>query len=198
MSVKIYVEGGGKGRPRTDCRKGFQAFIERAGFSGRMPKIIACGSRKEAYDRFKISHSNNEIALLLVDSEKKVAKLNRPWQHLKISDRWEKPVGASDEQCHMMVQIMESWFLADKKALADYYGQGYREKVIPRYQNVERIAKGDVFDKLERATKDTSKGPYNKGSHSFKLLAKIDPDKVRRASRHANRFIEQLEDHLLP
>lgn len=194
MSIKIYVEGGGnKSKLRAECRKGFSTFLEKAGFQGKMPKIIACGSRNNAYSLFKIAHNNNEICLLLVDAEEPIPARYKPWQHLKDRDGWSKPSNATEEQCHMMVLLMESWFLADKEALQEYYGQGFRADAIPQYNNVEIVPKDDVLDKLRRATRDTTKGSYKKGSHSFNILAILNPDKVKQASPYAKRFLEQLD-----
>ena len=172
MSITIYVEGGGDGSLRVKCRKGFTEFIKRAGFKGRMPKIVACGSRDNAYDKFKTAHENNKICMLLVDAEDPITDGHKPWQHLEERDGWSKPSNATEEQCHMMVLIMESWFLADKEALQEYYGQDFRANVIPQYDNVEIVSKDDVLDKLRRATRNNkTKGSYNKGSHSFDILA---------------------------
>ena len=38
----------------------------------------------------------------------------------------------------------------------------------------------------------TRKGRYDKGSHSFEIIAMIDPQKVTDASPYAKRFIETL------
>lgn len=193
MSIKIFVEGGGQGRLRKECRRGFLTFLREAGFQGRMPQIIPCGSRDIAYDQFKTAYEDNENCLLLVDAEGPITEGYTPWQHLQNRDKWTKPRGVTDERCHLMVQVMESWFLADKEALADYYGQRFHANVIPKYQNVETVLKQDVLDKLEQATRRTQKGSYRKGPHSFMILAKIDPSKVTQASRYAERFVEQLE-----
>lgn len=197
VSIQIFVEGGGE-RPdlRAECRKGFKDFLEEAGFQGKMPRIIACGPRNDAYDSFKTAHENNETCLLLVDAEEPIIGGHTPWQHLKARDNWSKPRGAAEEQCHMMVQIMESWFLADKDALADFYGQGFQANTIPQNPNVERVSKRDVLDKLKQATRRTQKGAYSKSSHSFKILAMIDPDKVKEASWYAKRFLEQLDHQI--
>lgn len=51
--VKIYVEGGGNlARLKRKCRQAFSSFFKRAGFKDRMPRIVACGSRNNAYDDF--------------------------------------------------------------------------------------------------------------------------------------------------
>jgi hypothetical protein len=91
-----------------------------------------------------------------------------------------------------MVQVMESWFLADKHALAVYYGQGFLAASLPGHPNVEQIPKQDVLKSLEHASKPTQKGPYHKTRHAFDLIEKIDPARVRAASVHAERFFTDL------
>lgn len=194
MSIKLYVEGGGDSKSlRTACREGFGAFIEKAGLSGRMPRIVACGGRDKAYDKFKIAHANQDgISLLLVDAERPVEQAGT-WEHLQgAPDEWPRPAGATDDQCHLMVQIMESWFLADRDALREFYSQGYRENALPQNPQIERVAKDDVLDGLDRAARSTSKRGYDKGSHSFEILARLDPEKVQNSSPHAKRFVEVL------
>ena len=133
--------------------------------------------------------------MLLVDSESPVyvpATAAQPWQHLRARDGWERPPRATDEQCHLMVQVMESWFLADREALGAYYGQGFRAGSLPQNPLIEDVGKDDVLNGLEQATRDTSKGRYNKGRDSFDLLARLDPAKVTSASPYAKRFIDAL------
>ncbi len=92
-----------------------------------------------------------------------------------------------------MVQCTESWFLADRQALASYYGQGFVENALPRNPDVEAIAKGDVLAGLQAATRLTrTKGPYHKTRHGFALLGIIDPGRVRGASRHADRLFSLI------
>ncbi|WP_459594091.1 DUF4276 family protein [Dickeya ananatis] len=58
------------------------------------------------------------------------------------------------------------------------------------------MAKQQVYDMLENATRSTTKGRYGKGAHSFTLLALIDPAKVQQASPWAQRFITQLRSRM--
>ena len=83
VTVKLHVEGGGNSKVlKTACRRGFSKFIENAGLAGAMPKIVACGSRENAYESFKISHAHEDgIAMLLVDAERPVTAAG-PWEHL--------------------------------------------------------------------------------------------------------------------
>lgn len=71
--MKLYVEGGGDAAAlKTACREGFAKFLGKAGLAGRMPRIVACGSRADAYDSFCTAIRNGEAAMLLVDSESPV------------------------------------------------------------------------------------------------------------------------------
>src|SRR5271163_2560153 len=107
--VKVYVEGGGDHNKalQSESRRGFSEFFRKAGLVGRMPRVVACGGRRNAYESFRSSQENpgrNEHPILLVDSEAPVA--DQPWDHVRLrdGDRWERPAGASEDQIHLMVQ----------------------------------------------------------------------------------------------
>ncbi|MDE0391726.1 MAG: DUF4276 family protein [Rhodospirillales bacterium] len=196
MKVKVYVEGGGNGKSlRPKCRQGFSSFFAKANLTGRMPKIIACGGRNSAFDKFRTAlklRNADEFVVLLVDSEDPVADGAGPWLHLMRRDDWEKPDMATDDNAHLMVQCMEAWFLADKDGLAAYFGQGFNRNALPGRQQIEDVAKDDVLDGLKRATRQSKRGEYGKGRHSFDILEQTDPAKVTDASPHARRLVETL------
>ena len=51
VSSTIYLEGGGDSRDLLiRCQKGFRKLLERCGYAGRMPKLVACGGRGAAFD----------------------------------------------------------------------------------------------------------------------------------------------------
>ena len=161
VKLRLYVEGGGvRKTSRSACRRGFQRFVEKSGLKGRMPEIIASGSRMNAYTRFakrsRITANEDECALLLVDAEGPVRN-QRSWEYLKDRDGWNRPDGTTDDQCHLMVQAMESWFLADRKSLAEYYGQGFRESALPSNPQIEEVPKSDVLDGMRHATPKNQK-----------------------------------------
>ncbi len=196
VKVKLLVEGGGDGKRKSvnrECRKGFRLFLEKAGM-GRMPDITACGGRQKAYDKFVHEHGDdNALVVLLVDAEGPVTS-SGPWEHLKSRDNWNRPAGALDEQCHLMTQVMESWFLADLQTLRDYYGPAFQESGLPKYLNVEDAPKQDVINGLADATRRTPKRAYDKGKHSFEILAKLSPSQVQQQQQapRAKRFIEAM------
>ena len=164
-----------------------------------MPRIIACGSRDRAYDRFCTAQRNaqaNEFIVLLVDSEEGVERGVGPWAFLKRRDNWSRPDGTNDDNVHLMVQCMEAWFLADRDTLAHFFGDGFNANPLPNRPDVENIPKSDLYDALKRATQASRKGKYGKGRHSFDLLAQLDPQKVTQASPYAKRLVDILIDRM--
>ena len=91
-----------------------------------------------------------------------------------------------------MVQCMEAWFLADKDNPAAYFGHGFNRNALPGREEIEDVAKGEVLERLRRATRQCKKGEYGKGRHSFDILEQTDPAKVMNASPHARRLVETL------
>ncbi|MCC7341722.1 MAG: DUF4276 family protein [Bryobacterales bacterium] len=199
MTVKLFVEGGGDRNKAldTECRRGFSEFIRKAGLEGRMPRVVACGGRNAAFDRFCTAFEKRapgEIVLLLVDSEERPLS-ESSWSHVqqRKGDGWAPPSGASGEHLHFMVQAMEAWFFADPDSLASYFGKGFRPAALSRRANIEDIPKSELESSLAAATKDTIKGPYSKGDHSFAILSRLDPAKVSTASPgHAGIFLDLL------
>ena len=108
------------------------------------------------------------------------------------------PQGASEDQIHLMVQAMDAWFHTDKDTLREYYGQGFRVAGLSQRPDVEGIPKADLFAGLQRATKDCQKGEYSKGEHSFQILARIDPARVRSSSPFAERLLNVLDRTCTP
>jgi hypothetical protein len=203
--VKVYVEGGGDHNKalQTECRIAFSKFFEKAGLGGRMPTAIACGGRQQAYKRFRTAQGQprraDEFPVLLVDSEAPIVG-ESSWEHVRKrpGDGWERPQDASEDQIQLIVQAMEAWFYADKGRLEEYYGQGFRVTALSPRLDIESIPKVDLFASLKRATKDCQKGEYSKGEHSFRILVRIDPAKVRTSSPSAARFLNVLDQMCTP
>lgn len=197
MSIKLYVEGGGDSKAlTTDCKRGFRKFFEKAGLAGRMPRIRACGGRRNAYDDFKTALKNGgEVPILLVDAEDPFTA-GSSWEHLRnrVGDGWDRPDGASNDHCHLMVQVMESWFMADRSALESFYGQGFQPSALPPNPRLEQVRKADVLRGLACATRSlkTKKKPYRKGSDSFEILGRIDPSRVESVAPSAKLLLDVL------
>jgi len=200
VTVTIYVEGGGDAQTtRTRCREGFARYCEKVAPSGRRPRIVACGTRNDAFHRFQTAISvsdSGEHCALLVDSEGPVAPNTSPAAYLRDRDRWNCP----DLQNHpvfLMVQAMEAWFFADRAALVAFYGPGFRLNALRGHErDVEAIPKGDLTPSLLTATNACkTKGVYHKTRHAFEILASLEPEKVGKGSPHAaalNAFLRNL------
>jgi hypothetical protein len=186
VSVHVFVEGGGdQSRTKIACRKAFHIFFEKLLGDRSKPRIIASGSRDEAYRDFSrsLADGSTTFAVLLVDSEGPVPVGKTAGAHLRDRDRWTKPL--PDGQVHLMVQCMEAWFLADKAMLTEYYGYRFNPSALPPNPNIEEIPKVDVFRGLEQATRETTKGNYHKTRHGFEILTRLEPGLVQRRSRFA-------------
>jgi hypothetical protein len=193
--VRIYFEGSDRLKP------GFSTF-----FHGLLDK---CRSRKlgwtlvsgdtptEACKDFHRALADHPSALniLLVDAEAPVSTTH-PWEHLasRPDNRLPKPKGAAEAQAHLMVQVMESWFLADKEALEIHYQHGFDANRLPATSSIEDTPKDRVSAGLKEATRHTKKGEYHKTKHAPALLAAIDPAKVRAASPWCDRLFRTIEE----
>jgi hypothetical protein len=132
-----------------------------------------------------------------VDAESPIEEGSTAWDHLKkrVGDEWERPDESKDDQVFLMVQCMESWFLADREAVESWYDdQKFNATKLPPLVggSIEPIPKDRVADGLEAATKSTQKSGYHKTKHGPSLLESIDPKKVVAASDYAAKMEQAL------
>jgi len=196
VSVRVYVEGGGNYKhtdTSTACRSGFVQLFERLGLPQRRLSVVACGSRSETFKDFRqrVRQQTEEFVILLVDSEGPVGAAGS-WAYLRNRDNWRRPTRSTEDQAHLMVQCMEAWFLADRQALGSFYEQGFLSGSLPGHANIEEVPKDELVRRLEHASRNTQKGRYHKTRHGFALLALIDPQRVRAASRRAGTLFDVL------
>ena len=159
-----------------------------------MPRVVRGGGRERTFDLFATAIRNprpGRVPLLLVDSEAGVADEHSAWQHLHERDDWARPRDARDDQVFLMVQVMETWLLADRAALGQYFGAPFRESALRQWPALEDVSKQDVLEALARATAACTQ-PYAKGETSFELLATLDPALVETACPHAAALLNHL------
>ena len=140
-------------------------------------------------------HDRTTSPVLSVDREGPVFGMD-PWQHVgqRQGDQWQRPDGALDEQLHLMVETMEAWFYGDREALQKFYGPTFRASALSARTNVETIPKGELVSGLKAATSNCQKGEYAKGAHSFLILERLHPARVRAASPvWCERFLRSLD-----
>jgi hypothetical protein len=106
-------------------------------------------------------------------------------------NQWDK---SHAESIFWMVEMMESWFHADKDALERFYSLGFRRNALKANPKVEQISKKDLKDGLSAATKGTLKGDYydHKTSHGPALLASIKPELVQAAAPHCKKLFQDV------
>lgn len=199
MRAKLYVEGGGSNRHyrskalRASFRQGWHRFFKAAGIQN-LPRVVRGEGRSQALKRFSTAVANplpDTIPLLLVDSEGAVAAGHSVWQHLRVVDSWGQPPGASENQAFLMVQTMETWFLADHKALQKQFGSQFSTSALKPWNRLEDVPKATVLGALRTATARCQK-PYSKGRVSFKVLGRLDPSLVESACPHAAALLKRL------
>ena len=189
MSSTIYLEGGGDSRDiQIRCREGFRKLLERCGYQGRLPKLVACGGRDSAFESFKTALAGiakGDFVALWIDSEDPVADIEATWKHLQDRDRWNKPKGATDEQVLFMTTCMETWIVADRTTLAEHYGTDLQESALPPLYNLEGRARDNIQNALTHATRNC-RNAYAKGKRSFEILSKLEPETL---SQHLPSFV---------
>lgn len=199
-SIAIYVEGGGDGRDgKAALRQGFDQLLAQhkdAARARRMVwRLVPCGSRGATFDAFRnaLNKQTADLVVLLVDAEEAVEDSSPKGRvaHLERRDRWDFGK-INREQVHLMTQCMEAWIVADGEKLAEFYGQGFREKVLPKRPLLDDEPKASLYSALENATKNTQKRSYGKIKHASELLKRIRPAVV---SKRCNSF-QQLTQWL--
>src|SRR2546425_1002799 len=181
-AVRIYFEGHRRLRP--GFRTFFSEIYDRGGVT-----LIAGGGRNQAIQDYKDAMRTHPEAwnILILDAEG--PDDGRLFGRLSIRV-------ASRECVFFMVQIMESWFLADVETLKNYYGKGF--EAIPRSDDVETVPKRNVYRLLDQATRETKKGKYSESKldHSAELLSRLDVNLVKSASKNCRRIFETVTKQL--
>jgi hypothetical protein len=183
VSATIYLEGAASGPHSKElqvrCREAFHKLLENCGYSGRLPRLFACGSRSAVYSDFKTAHENNRAGgyvAMLIDSEDPLTNLDATWDHVRTrpGDGWIRPDSADDEQILFMTTCMETWISADRKTLRSHYGSDLQDTSLPPLVDMETRSRHEVQQKLKHATRNCSNA-YEKGKRSFEILAKLEP-----------------------
>lgn len=199
--IRIYIEGDTKNKGKnTDItlRQGFNAFfrelIDAAKSRNIMLRPITYGSKFETFKKFLdgVEEYQDSFVLFLLDADAPLDENETPKNFLQKQNPTWHLQHADEDQCHLMVQMMETWFFADKEKLAEFYGQNFNRNALAKHTNIEKIAKALVESNLENATKNTQKGVYHKTRHGAKILEIISPQKVRRASPNCDRLFETI------
>lgn len=196
VEAKLYIEGGGSKSKALGIsfRQGWRRFFEAAEVHNI--KIVHGGGREQTFRKFKRATeelSYGIVPMLLVDSESAVDEGTSAWEHLKKNDNWHCPEHAQSDQAFLMVQCMETWFLADQDTLKSFFGTQFDRNAVRQWPHLEQVPKETVYGTLKKATSKCRK-PYSKGKISFELLAKTNPLLVKAACPHAAALLRRLQD----
>ncbi len=142
-------------------RRGWQIFFSKAGVDGQTLEIAVGGGQEETFMRFskqlaryREQEGTEPKPLLLVDSEEPVLAGHAVWQHLqtRCHNKFQPPTDADDESAYMMVQAMETWFIADQSTLQDFFGSSFDQSTFQNLPPLESIPKGDALNMMLQAT----------------------------------------------
>jgi len=179
--IRLYFEGDDKLRP------GFKVFLREVDDKARSLRIgfqaVACNSTPVEDFLIGVKKHPQSMNVLLRDSEG------------PDNDRLCEQFGIPQEhgaRVFWMIELMESWFIADPESLKSYYGNGFNRAALNQNPRVEEIPKDDVLSCLNRGTKNTQKGAYHKTKHAPVILQKINPAKVRKAAPQCERLFVSL------
>ncbi|HUJ49465.1 MAG TPA: DUF4276 family protein [Bryobacteraceae bacterium] len=188
MEIRIYFEG------NKSLRPGFKAFFRSLDEAARkVDSRIECISVNEGVSDYAKAVKTHPAAwnILLKDSEEPM-----PGNPITLCQKLGIKTGLADDVFWMVV-MMESWFLADPGALADYYGEGFSSKAIGQTQDVEQIKKSEVVQRLSRATKKTAKREYDKIRHAPYLLERLNPSRVQARALNCRKLFDAVAAKLV-
>lgn len=196
MKLVIHAEGGGEGQLYdTLFRQAWASFFRRAGLANRMPRVVRGQGREQTIANFLKALRQPDadvLPLLLVDSEGPVPAGQGAWEFLNAEPGIRLPASVSD-QVFLMVQLMETWFLADRDLLRRYFAGCLRENVFRAWPDLEAVPKETVLRTLDQATVDC-RNRYAKGKVSFDLLGQLDSTLVENTCPHAKLLLDYLRN----
>jgi hypothetical protein len=178
--LRIYFEGDKLLKP------GFHKFLNEIVNVARAQRcrlqlVATEGTPVDDY-RDALKAHPNAWNVLLLDSD---ARIDSPLEQLCRRKGIEPSNSGS---VFWMVQIMESWFLADTHVLTSYFGESIREGNA----NVEEIPKIDVLQRLDRAAHRKFDRRYHKITDGVKLLETTNATRVRKAAPNCERMFTSI------
>jgi len=186
--IRVYYEGDEALQPGFN--KFFSEIRNLAYHKKCKIRLISTGTKWRQDFSLAINSNSASWNILLIDSEGPTYSAAETCK----KNNWDEVHTTS---IFWMVQMMEAWFHADKDAVESYYGErDFNRKALKPNPEVEQIPKKDLLEGLKSATKNTSKGPYHKTAHAPRLLERINPLLVRKASPNCDRLFASLEKAL--
>ena len=196
--INIYFEGNNDLKP--GFRRLFDRHVQRARQRGVKFDLFAGGPRYETVKDFLDScrHNPSALNILLIDSESAVSDVRRSIRALRRHSVWDADVHCEDAQVNFMVQAMEAWFVADRRALASHFGNRYNANALPSPQSAESIAPANLVAAIQRGLprRGRRRRSYDKVSDGAALLGLIDHATVSRHCPNFRRLMDFLDRQL--
>jgi hypothetical protein len=178
--LRIYFEGD------VGLRAGFRSFFDSIYKAARTRQCrveLVATDGTPAQDYYSGLKANPDAwNVLLLDSDGPADRTHKELCNVKQIEP------ALSDSVFWMVQIMESWFLADADALRACFGRRLQEGSLKGNPKIEEIPKADVEARL----KSIAGGKYHKVTDGVNLLTKIDPAKVRNAAANCERMFDTI------
>jgi hypothetical protein len=190
--LQIIFEGGHRGNEQH--KRGLKEFLDKVSPDGHKIKVVLGFGRVQAAGSFLDRVKKGANAFLLIDAE-------GPLTAQSISTVIGPELAAYRDRVFFMVQVMESWFIADSNALVDVRNAklSMLTDELNRYGgNIEGISKPHAQALFAKATDPHLCSAENGKGLRLSYLAKIDPEKLRKASPEAARLIRTAENSWVP
>ncbi len=175
--MEVYLEG--HRRLRVPMKSFLRNAVRTIHNQSITLNVEPCGSGDDAVKRCV----KDTESILLIDSEGEVSQ--------ELIVRVSGQIGSTNRAFYM-VQQMEAWFIADRDALANYFGPGFRESALPQRNNIEDAPKREIENGLRNATRDCAKQRYSKGRDDMGLLNQLNPATVYNACPNFALLIDHL------
>ncbi len=193
MKIVVFVEG--TAGDRGALRRTFQEFFTRAGIPDGTIEIRPTGDgprTHKAFERYCNGSNSAQSAFLLIDSEREKAQNTANWRFAQENSNLQKPTSASEESLGLMVQCMETWFLADRDSAIAYFRLPGDGRPLPRHANPESVPKLEVLSAFDSASRRVRNRRYQKGDDALALLAMAQPTKIAAKCPHARIFFSEV------
>ncbi len=186
MVERITIHFEGDGRLKRGFRKLFERHADRARGKRIRFDLISGGSNAETVKGFLISCRKNpsDLNVLLVDSEGPAPSAADAIRALRSRRYWDADAAVDDGQINFMVQAMEAWFIADRRALTSHFGNRFNADGLPNPRNAETVSPSGLADSINQALRSVGgrrgRRRYDKARDGARLLELLDEATISR------------------
>ena len=197
MVSRVVIHFEGDVRLKPGFRKLFERHANRARGNRIRFDLISGGPNAETVKDFLRSCRQNpsDLNVLLVDSEGPAPSAAAAIQGLRSRNYWDANAAVDDGQINFMVQAMEAWFIADRRALTSHFGNRFSADGLPSPRNAESMPVEQLTDSINQALRAVGgrrRRKYDKARDGARLLESLDETAVRRNCPSFGRLMDFL------